>query len=180
MCMFKQNQSKSRQSIPFFLNVTWGFRMTKAAPRGLLMLQSETNTHKEEGQPFLKVFIARIAAHMGAIVLEPKSYLNFHPHVPQTPPRASQERQEEGNGFIACAAVRRSFKGASMSLFSRNECIHNVLESHRGIISAPRHHIKPDTRSLRGKQWRLVSTKASTGGGTAQVGFCSAALRDVL
>lgn len=66
--------------------------MTKAAPRGLLMLRSETNTHKEEGQPFLKVFIAQIAAQMGAIVLEPKSYLHFHPHVPRTPLRASQER----------------------------------------------------------------------------------------
>lgn len=67
-----------------------------------------------------------------------------------------------------------------MSLVSGNECIHNVLETRRGVISAPRHHIKPDTRSLKGKQWRLASTKASTGGGAAQVGFCSAAPRDVL
>lgn len=67
-----------------------------------------------------------------------------------------------------------------MSLFSGNECILDVLETRRGIISAPRHHIKPDTRSLRGKQWRLVSSKASTGGGAAQVGFCLAAPGDVL
>lgn len=155
--------------------------MTKAAPRGLLMLQSETNTQTHthrRGSHSSKCLLPGLLLRWEPL-FQSQSRICTSIHMFRKPLR-EHPRNAARRGADLLHAPRSGEALKEPRCRCSNECIHDVLETRRGVISAPRHHIKPDTRSLRGKQWRLVSTKASTGGGEAQVGLCSAAPRDVL